>query len=74
MQETQKRSKNLTMINFVLITIILVLMPMPITISNVNVGAVLMHAFLNPQAGLDSQIIVPDTSIIAGLPAAFWCS
>jgi hypothetical protein len=38
MQETQKRSKNLTMINFVLITIILVLMPMPITISNVNAG------------------------------------
>lgn len=38
MQETQKRSKHLLMINFVLITTILVLMPMPITISNVNAG------------------------------------
>ena len=33
-----QESKNLTMINFVLITVILVLMPMPITISNVNAG------------------------------------
>ena len=34
----RKRSKHITMINFVLITIILVLMPMSITISNVNAG------------------------------------
>jgi hypothetical protein len=38
MQETQKRSKHLLMINFVLITTILILMPMTITISNVNAG------------------------------------
>jgi hypothetical protein len=32
-------------------------------------GAFLINAFLDAAVGLDSQIIVPDTSIIAGLPA-----
>jgi hypothetical protein len=36
-------------------------------------GAFLINAFLMPQVGLDSQIVEPDTSIIAGLPAAYSC-
>jgi hypothetical protein len=36
--------------------------------------AFLINAFLMPRVGLDSQIIVPDTSIIAGLPAVLLVS
>ncbi|HEU4445748.1 MAG TPA: hypothetical protein VFR94_13825 [Nitrososphaeraceae archaeon] len=32
-------------------------------------GAFLISALPTPQVGLDSQIVEPDTSLIAGLPA-----